>query len=71
MRLEQPADALDDDARLARAGARDDDDRPVAILDDRALLVGERELLALGGSRRRYGDRGSLLTEMMRAPVNW
>ena len=58
MRLEQPADALDDDPGLAGAGAGDDHDRPIALLDDRPLLVGERELGtgALGGSRRRYGD---------------
>ena len=45
LRLEQPADALDDDAGLAGARAGDDDDRPVAMLDDGPLLIGQREVL--------------------------
>ena len=40
-RLEQPPDALDDDPGLAGPGARDDHDRPVAPLDDPALLGGQ------------------------------
>ena len=40
-RRQQLPDALDDDPRLARPGAGDDDDRPVAPLDDPALLGGE------------------------------
>ena len=37
-RLEQMPDPLDDDPRLAGPGARDDHDRPVAPLDDPALV---------------------------------
>ena len=51
--LQQPADALDDDAGLARSRACDDDDRAVAMLDDGPLGIGQREVLALGRSRRR------------------
>ena len=40
-RRQQMPDALDDDPRLARPGARDDDDRPVAPLDDPPLLGGQ------------------------------
>ena len=39
--LEQPADALHDDLGLARAGTGDDHDRPVAPLDDPALVGGQ------------------------------
>ena len=39
---EQPAHALDDDARLAGARAGDDDERPVAPLDDPPLLGRQR-----------------------------
>ena len=39
--LEQVADALDDDGRLAGPGAGEDHERPVAPFDRRALLVGE------------------------------
>ena len=41
LRLEQPLDALDDDAGLACARAGDDDQRPVAPFDDSALGFGE------------------------------
>ena len=55
LRLEQPADALDDDAGLARARAGDDHDRAIAMLDDGPLRIGERELglarsVAAGGA---------------------
>jgi hypothetical protein len=40
LRLEQPPDALDDDPRLARARARDDDQRTIGPLDDASLGVG-------------------------------
>ena len=70
--LQQPADAPNDHAGLAGTGARDDDNRTVAMLDDDPLRVSERELRvgALGGGRRRYGDSASLLAEMMPEPVN-
>jgi hypothetical protein len=55
-RLQEVADAFDDDAGLPRAGSGDDHDRPLAVLDDRPLRIGQWEVLALGGSRRRYGD---------------
>ena len=42
LRLQQPADALHDDARLAGPGAGDDHDGAIVRLDDRALLGGER-----------------------------
>ena len=51
---EQPGDALDDDPRLARARPGDDHRRPIAELDDGALLRGER------GGRGHDGDGGSL-----------
>ena len=38
IRFEQIADALGDDARLAGAGACDDQQRPFSVLDGRALL---------------------------------
>ena len=41
LRLEQPAHPLDDDPRLARPRARDDDERPIPVLDDPALLGGQ------------------------------
>jgi hypothetical protein len=56
LRLEEPRDSLDDDACLPGASTRDDDERPIAMLDDRPLIVGQREVTALGGSRRRYRD---------------
>jgi len=61
LRLEEPSDALDDGAGLPGPGSGDDDERPIAVLDDRALFIGEREVgfAALGGSRRRYGDDAS------------
>ena len=70
--FQQPVDALDDDAGLASSRAGDDHDRAMPMLDDRALRVGKRKLGtgALGGSRRRYGDECSLLTEMMPERVN-
>ncbi len=52
LRGQEPADSLDDDARLARAGPGDDHHGTVAVLDDRALLIRQRKLLELGGSRR-------------------
>ena len=55
MRLEQVPDALDDDPRLAGAGARDDDDRPVAPLDDRRCSsVSGKSWRSVGGWS--YGD---------------
>lgn len=57
LRLGEPAGALDDDPGLARAGACDHHRWPVAEFDDPSLLVGQREVLALGGGRRRYCDR--------------
>jgi len=39
LRLEEPADALDDDSRLARSCASDHHERAVAVLDDGSLLV--------------------------------
>ncbi len=62
LRVEEPLHALDDHSRLARAGARDHDGRPIAMLDDPPLLIGEREIGASGGSRRRYGDDASSLS---------
>ena len=56
MRVQEVADALHDDAGLARAGAGNDHHWAVAVLDDRPLLGRQREVGALGGSRRRYGD---------------
>lgn len=56
LRLEEMTDALDDDARLARPRARDDNGRTLAVLDDGALSIRQRELLAFRGSRQRYGD---------------
>jgi hypothetical protein len=53
-------DALHDDAGLAGAGSRDDDQRSLAVLDDGALLVGQRSArvggVALIGSWWRYRD---------------
>ena len=40
--LDQPRDAVDQDAGLAGAGAGEDEERPVAVLDRRALLGVER-----------------------------
>ncbi len=48
---QQPADALDDDPRLAGAGTGDDHGGTVAVLDDALLLRGQRRVLALGGTR--------------------
>ncbi len=61
---QQPADALHDDARLPRPGARDDHDGTVVRLDDRALLGGELlgELLGRQAGLRagqRFGHRTS------------
>ena len=39
--LEEVPDTLDDHARLAGPGARDHDQRPVAVLDDASLLGGQ------------------------------
>jgi hypothetical protein len=65
LRLEEAADALDDDARLAGAGPRDDDEGSVLPVDDRALL-GRQAARITGGPlpdriaplrRRRVGQR--------------
>ena len=55
-RLQEVAHAFDDDAGLPRAGPGDDHDRPVPVLDDGPLRIGQWEVLGLGVSRRRYGD---------------
>ncbi len=49
VRGQEVADALDDDPGLARAGAGDDDQRPIAVLDDGALLGGQRGALSGAG----------------------
>ena len=59
--LEEPLDALDDDPGLAGARPRDDNDRPIGVLDDAALLLGQREFVALFGRRRCYSDVRSSL----------
>jgi hypothetical protein len=42
LRFEEPADALNDNPRLAGPGARNDDDRTVAPFDDAPLGAGQR-----------------------------
>ena len=51
---QEMADALDDDPRLARSGAGDDNQRPIAPLHDPALLVGQLALNASLGRLRLY-----------------
>ena len=58
--VEEPFDALDDDARLARARTGDDHRRSVAMLDDQTLLG------VSGGSWRSVAAGG--LTTMALAP---
>ena len=41
LRVEQPAHPLDDDPRLARPRPGDDDERPIHVLDNPALLGGQ------------------------------
>jgi hypothetical protein len=62
LRFQEPADPLDDDAGLSRPSARNDDQRPIAMLDDGSLLGCQRTLgfWALGGRHGRNGDRCSL-----------
>jgi hypothetical protein len=55
--LEEPPDALDDDAGLARAGTCDDHDRSVGMLDDAPLLIGQREGISFRGEGgHRYSE---------------
>ncbi len=56
VRGQEVADALDDDSGLAGAGPGDDDQRPIAVLDDRALLRGQRQPLNGAAWCLRDGD---------------
>ena len=64
-RVDEPGDAVGEHAGLARAGAREDQQRAVGVLDGLALgLVQalEQALEALGGGgigHRGHGSRGS------------
>jgi len=54
--LQQPLDPFHDDPRLAGARARDDHHRPIAPLDDAALVGGEgRDLFDHRGHRITIG----------------
>ena len=62
------ADALDDDPRLAGPSPGDHDERPVAPLDDPALLVGQLVLNASLGRLRLYHVDQRLLPRPVHRP---